>query len=572
MALEARLEGARVPARQPRDVRRAQARARRAVRDPEALADRRQHRARRHARAAGAVRVRSERLARVRRPAARRVRRGAVAVRGAAGFAVRTRTSITSAVLARTALCAALAAAAACRAAGPDYEAPAQPLPARFSVESATAAAPERATSVHLDDWTRAFDDAVLDGLVARALGANLDFAQARERLRQARASARRSGIELLPRVDAGASAQHSYRSLNTAGIPGPRESDQFDVGFDASWELDLYGGVARSVEAGRAELEAAAADLGSVRASVVAEVARAYAELRGAQRRTAVGATALDAQLESASLVRSRVQAGVANDLDLARAEALAASTRARLPEYARDARERIDRIALLLGEPAGALRAELDAPAALVRAHAFPDLGLPAELLRQRPDLCAAERRLAAQTARIGVAQAGRYPRVALFGSLGLVSRELRDLPEGDSLAWAFGPSVTFPLFDGGRIDAAVELERARADELALAYRETVLTALKEVEDALSSLSAAQARANALEQAVEAQARAVELAGQLYDAGLSDYLAVLDAQRTLHDLQDQLVQARTQETVQVVAACKALGGGWQPPTSRES
>lgn len=470
--------------------------------------------------------------------------------------------------LARAALGAALVAATACRAAGPDYETPAQPLPAHFNVEAV--AAPEPVTSVHLDDWTRAFDDKVLDDLVARALAANLDLAQAGERLRQARASARRAGIELLPRVDAGASAQHSFRSLNAGGFPGARESDQFDVGFDASWELDLYGGIARSVEAGRAELEAAAADLGSVRASVVAEVARAYAELRGAQRRSLVGTTALDAQTESATLVRTRAQAGVASELDVARAQALASTTRARLPEYERDARERIDRIALLLGEPAGALRAELGAPAALLRARALPDLGLPAELLRQRPDLCAAERRLAAQTARIGVASAGRYPRVALFGSLGLVSRELRDLPEGHSLAWAFGPAVTFPLLDAGRVDAAIELERARADELAFAYREAVLTALKEVEDALSALAATRSRADALEEAAEAQARAVELAGQLYDAGLSDYIAVLDAQRSLYDLQDQLVQTRTQESVQVVATCKALGGGWEPPTER--
>jgi NodT family efflux transporter outer membrane factor (OMF) lipoprotein len=457
---------------------------------------------------------------------------------------------------------------AACRSVGPDYAPPEFDVPARWA---GAPASPPSGLSPALADWTRTFEDPVLHGLVARALAANLDLARARERLKQARASAKRAGAELEPRLDAGASYERSERSLNASSasaspFAGDREADLFRTGFDASWEIDLYGGLARSVEATRAEFEAAAADLGSARTSVVAEIARAYAELRGAQRRREVAASSLASQVASAELVKVRVDAGLTSELDLALASALAAGTRSRLPDFEREATERADRIALLLGEPAGTLRAELAVPGPIPRARALPDLGLPAELLHQRPDLRAAERRLAAQTARIGSAEAERYPQLRLLGSLGLAASEFRDLPEGHSVAWAIGPSLSLPVFDGERIDAQVELETARADELALAYRQALLVALKEVEDALSAVAAARGRSDALEQAVESQARASELADQLYTAGLSDYLAVLVSQRQLYDFQDQLVQSRTQESVQIAAACKALGGGWDP------
>jgi NodT family efflux transporter outer membrane factor (OMF) lipoprotein len=355
-----------------------------------------------------------------------------------------------------------------------------------------------------------------------------------------------------------------------SAVFSAARENDLYQAGFDASWEIDLFGRVQRSIEAAQASLEAVEADQDAVQVSLIGELARAYVELRGLQRRLAVARDGIASQADSASIVRSRAQAGLTSELDLARAQALVAGSRARVPELERDLREHAHRIALLLGEAPGALLSELGGESAIPEPLAQPDLGLPARLLVRRPDLKRAERELAAQSARIGAAEAARYPRLDLLGSLAWLATELRDLPEGDSLAWSLGSSLGLTVYDAGRKEAQVEIEAARAAGLEIAYRQAVLAALKEVEDALASLEAARLRAGLLAEVAGEQRRAAELAQELYTAGLTDYLAVLDAQRQLLDVQDQLAQAQAQHSVQFVAVCKALGGGWDPAAPR--
>jgi NodT family efflux transporter outer membrane factor (OMF) lipoprotein len=428
--------------------------------------------------------------------------------------------------------------------------------------------------SVELSRWWTTFQDPVLDSLVDRAVRSNLDLRVAEVRIQEARAARGVRAADEWPQVDVSSSYSRSRRSdavppFNSSGLPdnlfGNRTQDLYQAGFDARWELDVFGGVRRDIEAATAEIAAVEENRRDVLITLLAEVARNYVELRGFQRQLAITNENLAVQRETLELTRVRFQAGLASDLDVARAEAQVATTQSQIPTLERSAKQAIHRLGVLLGQEPGALLSELSPEAPIPPTPPEVPVGLPSDLLRRRPDVRRAERELAAATARIGVAKADLFPRFSLTGSFGRRSDQFSDLSQGASLFWGIGPSVRWPIFTAGRILANIRVQNARQEQALALYEKAVLTSLEDVENALVAYSREQARRASLAEAVAANRRAVELANTLYFSGLEDFLAVLDAQRSLYASQDQLVQSERALVVNLIALYKALGGGWE-------
>lgn len=451
---------------------------------------------------------------------------------------------------------------------GPDHQAPQLQPPASWSQPAGEGLAH---SPVDEGAWWRRFDDPLLAELVDRALAANLDLELAARRLDEARALRGIAAGERLPALDARGAYEHRRESENTPFGAFSSQTDVFSAGFDASWEIDLFGRVRRSVEAATRDLEAASEDVAAASVSVAAETALAYVELRSSQRRLAIALTNVDLQERTVALVRSRHEAGLVGERDVAQAATNVESTRSRVPGLEADVAAAQRRIAVLLGVAPGsddALLARLAAPAAVPRPVATVAVGVPADLLRSRPDVRAAERRLAAEVARIGVAEAERYPRVSLAGTLGLASDGLSHFVDDDSTVAAIGPSARWSLFDGGRLRQRVAYRSARAEAAQVEWERTVLLALEEAENAMTRFVREEARRAALDRAAAQARRAVELARTQYGEGLSDFQAVLDSQRIVASLEDDLAVSDAAVSANVVALHKALGGG---PTSRE-
>jgi len=453
-------------------------------------------------------------------------------------------------------------------AVGPDYEAPQPKLSESWS--SLAGKLPDQASvatsrSADLSRWWVSFDDPALDALIEKALDSSLDLKAAASRVREARALRGVAQGALLP--EAGVSGSYDRVRASENG-PIPSDGKAFSLhqaGFDASWEIDVFGGTRRSVEAAEAQEEAAIEGLRDVRVVLLAEVARSYAELRGSQTQLAIALQNVEAQQKTFELTRTRRDAGRATDLDVARAEALVETTGSTVPAFESAIRLSIHRIALLLGQPPGALSPELSATRPIPKAPSEIPVGLPTELLRRRPDIRRAERELAASTARIGVATADLYPRFFLSGAIGLQSVDASDFATASSRLWSFGPQVQWALFQGGRIRANIEVQNARQEQAAIRFEQSLLGALKDVEDALVLHAREQARRAKLARAVAAQQKAVDLADQRYAQGLVDFLNVLDAQRQLFLAQDALVQSERSVITHSIALYKAVGGGWE-------
>lgn len=464
---------------------------------------------------------------------------------------------------------AAAALLAGCSAVGPDYESPRVTVPAAFGELEGPAAAGE-GTSVatggaaRLADWWTELLDPVLDGLVERAVRDNPDLRAARARVREARARRGLAAADAFPSVDAGGAFERSRTSDTLAEMPGGTDN-LFQAGFDASWEIDVFGGVRREIEAADAEMEAAVEDRRDVLVSLLAEVARNYVELRGAQRRASIARASLDAQSQTLDLTRTRFAAGLASDLDVARAEALVQTTASRIPGLEGEARLSIHLLGVLLGAEPNAFAADLAKEGPIPAAPPRVPVGLPSHLLRRRPDVRRAERRLAAATARIGVATADLYPRFSLAGSFGLESGDSGDLVDSDSRAWSLGPAVRWRILDFGRIRNDIAVQGAREEQAAAAFESAVLGSLREVEDALVSFAREQDRRAALASAVESNRRAVGLADALYRQGSTDFLSVLQAERDLFESEDALAESERDVATGLVALYKALGGGWE-------
>lgn len=463
--------------------------------------------------------------------------------------------------------CAALA-LSGCAALGPNFTAPsAWWSPKAFAPQDK---APSVAVAEPVDPlWWKLLDDPQLTALEQRLVGANLDLKVAALRLAEARAELGVSRAGLLPAINAGAKAtanQQSRRGTNSL-VSRTRLDDPYNLyqaGFDASWELDFWGRVRRGVEQSAATAQASEEDVRDAMVTASAELARDYVRLRGMQRKLQITRENLVSNQESLRLTRARAAGGLTTDLDVANAAAQVSTIQAQIPALEQQRAELENAIALLLGQPPQALAAELAAPRAVPPVPPRVPVGVPSELARRRPDIRRAEAMLHAATAATGVAVADFYPRVTLIGNGMLQGVQPAGLLQWSGLAYAIGPSISLPIFDGGQRKRTLELREAQQQEAGLLYQRTVLGALHEVDNALTAYAAEQRRRDELARAAAQDRRAVALARERYEQGVADFLQVLTAQRALLAAEQDLADSTTTVSTNLVALYKALGGGW--------
>ena len=452
-------------------------------------------------------------------------------------------------------------------AVGPNYKRPQVAVPTQWTV------APTRGTetkSPETDEWWASFQDPELNSLVERSASRNLDLKLALERVQEARAARGVARSGYFPSIDGAASGtRNRQRVIGPVGpqnspVIVPVEFNNFQGGLSASWELDVFGGTRRRVQAATADATAAEENRRDVLVILLGDVGRVYAQLRGFQRRLEIANKNIKTQQDTLDLTSARAKAGLATELDVSRAAAQLESTRAIVPSLLSGIDVSIHRLSVLLGEEPGALRSELEKTNPIPSAGPEVDVGLPSDLLKRRPDIRRSEAQLAAATARIGEAKADLFPRFVLIGTAGRQAAQLHDLTLGAGNFFSVGPGISLPLFTGGRIRSNIAVQTSRQREAVIGYQSTVLNALEEVENALVSYSQEQERRDRLNDAVAHSQLAVDLATEQYKAGLVDFLSVLDAQRGLYANEDQLVQSQTSVTTNLVGLYRALGGGW--------
>jgi len=459
----------------------------------------------------------------------------------------------------------ALAAPVAGCAVGPDYAKPEMALPSQWSQ---AAGAPGSKARVSLDSWWLGFNDPLLDELMSEAVAGNTDVASAKAKIREARATRREAEAGLGPSVTGSASASETGPQGGSVGAASSASAAApFEAGLDASWELDLFGGKRRDLEAAVSGEEAAEEDLRSTLLTLVGDVGANYAEARGYQARIALAQRTVTSQRRTADLTRVKFEAGASSGADAAKADAQAASTAADIPAYEAGYAEAIHRLAVLTGRAPGALDDRMRTPRAIPALRKALPAGVPADLLSRRPDVRAAERRVAQATAKIGAAEAARYPDVSLSGSLSTSASRPGELLRASSVSWSWGPSVSVPIFDGAKLVAERDATQAQRDEYLVAWRASVLTAMEDVENALASLKQESLRAKQLAASVDGYRKAADLSRTQYEAGKSSFLDVLDAERSLYSAEDSLIQSRVALAKDDVALAKALGGGWDAP-----
>ena len=454
-------------------------------------------------------------------------------------------------------------------AVGPDYREPKLAMPASWQEAQQKGV---EIRPVEMARWWTTFNDPLLDSLVERAVKSNLDLRIAEARIREARASRAVVASGAWPSVDVSASYRRNRSSENALALGslapqggGNLEQDLFKTGFDASWEIDVFGGVRRSVEAADATIAASVENRRDVLVTLLGDVAKNYIDLRGFQRRLAVARANLKAQQDTLELTRIRFQAGLTSDLEVAQAEAQASTTTAQIPTLESALKQAAYSLDLLLGLSPGALWNDLANEIAIPSLPPEVLVGLPSDLLRRRPDIRFAERQLAASTAQIGAAMADLFPKFSLTGAAGLQSISASDWFTGRSRYWSIGPTISWPIFDAGRIRANIEIRNAQQEQALTQYEKTVLAAFGDVEKSLVNYSREQARQQALTNAVASNRRAVEMANELYVRGLNDFLNVLDTQRSLYATENDLAQSEAAMASNLVALYKALGGGWE-------
>jgi NodT family efflux transporter outer membrane factor (OMF) lipoprotein len=508
---------------------------------------------------------------------------------------------VTLRFLTAVACTAALALAGGCEV-GPSYRRPAANLPPSWAdaTQSAVAAAGTAGLATSADpvdeSWWKVFQDPTLERLEQRVATQNLDIQTATVRLTESRLQARIVGAGLWPSVNANASyerekaSQQGLLSLFGSGgastTPGSEASgtlgsgaggapasiasslsaplNLWQYGFDASWELDLWGGTRRAVEAARATAQSSQEAVRGELLQQMAEVARDYMTLRGVQAQRAIVEATMAADRDTASITGQRADVGVAPHQDLVSAEAETDSVASQLPTLGQQEAQLVNALSLLLGAPPDSLREELSTSQPSKSAPPLVPLGIPSELARRRPDIRGAEARLQAATAQVGVAVAELYPSITLTGSFGLQALQFGNLASWSARQYAFGPSLTLPLFEGGQLRGTVELRKVEQQEAAIDYQKTVLQAWHDVANALIAYSAEQERLQRLTRATLASEQVLRIALERYRSGIDPYLNVLTAQRTLLQYQLQGAQSLTAVQCNLIQLYKALGGGW--------
>ena len=454
-------------------------------------------------------------------------------------------------------------------AVGPDYKKPDLALAPTFHTPAP--ATEPGAQPASLDAWWTAFGDPELSRVVERAAAQNLDFEQARARLTQSRAAAKSAGAALLPAVDATGSAAKVDQSLDGEigsigrDLPGfERNIDDYTLGLGASWEIDLFGGLRRGREAARADAEASAAQAQAVKVAIEADAADAYLQVRAYQGRIAVAERQQRVEEDLVALLNRRLGQGVSAERELHLAEAALEGVRASIPPLTTGLETELNRLDVLMGVQPGTYRAELTPSGVIPMPPAFADAATPADLLRRRPDVIAAEARLKAANARIGAAVSEYYPKLSLSALIGVDSLAASTLFHGDAQQSQLAAGLRWRLFDFGRVDAEVAAARGKDAEALAAYRLSVLKAAEDVENAFTGLSDERARALALQRQIAALTTARRQAEDAYEGGVSSLIEVRDADRDLLAASDQLVQARAGAARAAVASFRALGGGW--------
>jgi NodT family efflux transporter outer membrane factor (OMF) lipoprotein len=460
----------------------------------------------------------------------------------------------------------------ACLAFGADT--PNRDVPSQFYQQKGAAGT---STDPTVDRWWVTLQDAELNSIIERAAKANLDLKVAASRVLEARAVRRIARAGLLPSIESSNSLQRVRGGLtqgifhvnnNQNGVSNllaPFETNIFQFGFDANWEIDFFGGRRHALQAATADVLATDAERRDTLVTLLAEVARGYVELRGYQRRLALTEDNIRLQEDSMHLTQVRAQAGLGTELDVERQSAQLETTRALIPQFRAAEMQAIHGLSVLLGEPPESLLQEL------VRTQPIPatppnvPVGLPADLLKRRPDVRRSESAVTAAAARLGEARAELFPKIVLTGAMGRQSTQLSQITVGAGNFFAIGPNITLPIFTSGRIRSNIEAQRQQLNQAISTYQLTVLTSLRETEDSLVAYGQEKERRGRLLAAVEASKRATRLADELYVRGLSDFLSVLDAQRQQLQAEDDLAQSDTVVITNLVAVYKALGGGWQ-------
>ncbi len=476
---------------------------------------------------------------------------------------------------------------------GPNFERPEAAAPDVFNRTQSAQALSRPVESDFNPDWWKLLNDPTLNSLEERLGDANLDVAAASARLLQSRAEQRIVGADQYPSFNGAASYNRERGSMNgilsllgvtptgtqtqsasgasptgVAALPGDKGSPAYDLyqfGFDASWELDFWGRVRRGVEAATAMSEASYQDRNAVLLSARAELARDYVQLRDIQALLEIAKQNLAIARDATKLTETRVREGVTTNLDVANASAQAESIESLIPTLEASRETTVNAIGVLLGMQPGGLRQMLSEAGDVPALPRQVPIGFPSEVVQRRPDIRRAEAQLHAATATIGMAKADFYPRISLNGSAGFQSLQLSTLADWASGQFVIGPSITLPIFEGGRLKGTLHLREAQQQEAAIVYKRTVLQAWREVDDALVVYDAEQRRNDRLKEVVSLNQRALAIARQRYKAGAVDFLDVLNVQKQLLDAQSNLEHSKANAATNLITLCKVLGGGWE-------
>ena len=452
---------------------------------------------------------------------------------------------------------------------GPNYQPPRADVPAHWASPLAGGETNQPAAEA---EWWKSFRDAELDSLIARSVTSNLDLRMAAARVREARAARGVVAADLWPSLNASGSYANERVSKNSPQLKSlplppsfPFVNNVYQAGFDAAWELDVFGGTRRAVEAANADIASAEYGRRNVLLSLLSEVARNYMQARGFQRRLGIVRLNIQAQRHGLALTQDRLRAGLGRQLDVDQATALLANTEAQVPVLETGFNASAYHLGILLGQPPGAVLEELSKEAPIPASPPEVPVGLPSDLLLRRPDIRQAERALAAATARIGVAVADLFPKFSLTGNVGAQSVSPGTWFTAASTFWSVGPTVQWRIFDAGRIRSNIRVQNARQEQALAQYEQTVLVSFEDVENALTSYAKEQIHRQSLMTAVQANQHALEISRQYYRSGLADFLNVLESERSLYQTQDALVQSELAVSLDVVAVHKALAGGWK-------